>query len=54
MKQSDTPINFVNNVYSNFHKILWNFYYKHINKWNDSMPIYKIFGEVLGIIIIIV
>jgi hypothetical protein len=43
----------MNNVYSNFHKISWNISVKFVHPYNDSMTIYIIFWEVLGIITII-
>ena len=44
---------FMNKVECNFIIILWNFYFKLIHLWNESMSIYRIFGDVLGTIIII-
>jgi hypothetical protein len=43
----------MNNIHSNFHKILWNFFVKLVHPKNDPMQIYIIFEDVFGIIIII-
>jgi hypothetical protein len=53
-KQCERSTHYVNNVYSNFRKILRNFYDKVVHPYNDSIPIYIIFEENLGIIIIII
>jgi hypothetical protein len=51
MKECERRVWFVNNVYFNFRKILWNFYGKIFYPKNDCIPTYIISGEVLDIII---
>jgi hypothetical protein len=51
MKECERCVWFVNNVYFNFRKILWNFYGKIFYPKNDCIPTYIVSGEVLYIII---
>jgi hypothetical protein len=43
----------VNNVGFAIIKTIWKLYVRFKHPWNDSMSIFRIFGEVLDIIIII-
>jgi hypothetical protein len=52
-KQCERSTHFVNNVCSNFCKILRNFCEKIVHPYNNYIPIYIILEEILGIVIII-